>query len=127
MATAREYFKFMRECARAGQVVQLQSTADGKYVVYGWGRELRPLGKPLSTPAAALAAALCWLYGTDQPKHEAIKSLAGTPTAKDFLQGVRALGWDISPTMADTWYISRTEKHITALGGGFAPPSHYKG
>ena len=60
MATAREYFKFMRECARAGQVVQLQSTADGKYVVYGWGRELRPLGKPLSTPAAALAAALRW-------------------------------------------------------------------
>lgn len=31
MATARDFFKFMRECTRAGQVVQLQSTADGKY------------------------------------------------------------------------------------------------
>jgi hypothetical protein len=127
MATAKDFFKFMRERARAGQVIQLQSTADGKYVVYGLGRELRPLGKPMSTPAAALAASLCWLYGADQPKHEAIKALSTTQTAKAFLQGVRDLGWEIRPTMADTWDISRTEKHITALGGGFASPKNYFG
>ena len=51
MATAREYFKFMRECARAGQVVQLRSTADGKYVVGGYSsHEVRPLTKPHATP-----------------------------------------------------------------------------
>lgn len=129
MTTAREFFRFMRGTPRAGQVFQLQATVDGKYIVCVWGRELRPLVSPKATPTEALAASLCWVYGTSQHKHQVIKAMKIIPRVQDFLREVEALGWTIrdNHTIDDTWDISRTENHIKALGGSFASPKAYNG
>lgn len=128
MANARDFFKFIRQSARAGQVIQLQQDPTGKYVVCGYGRhELRPLTKGHLTGAAALADALRWLYGADKTKHQRIADLSGLTTADDVISAVSKMGWSLDPNdkIPHTWDITRTAGHIAALGGSFASPEDY--